>query len=124
MHGTGKSKTKTAGPELSGVLSGENKGDPENNDFDHKASVAAGDDDDEPSGTAHERVFFHVLMILLICYTTMILTSWGKTNGEPEGYGSNRVGNESMWLKILSQWVFIALQCRALWVAYQENSSA
>lgn len=124
VHGTGKSKTKTAGPELSGVLSGENKGDPENNDFDHKASVAAGDDDDEPSGTAHERVFFHVLMILLICYTTMILTSWGKTNGEPEGYGSNRVGNESMWLKILSQWVFIALQCRALWVAYQENSSA
>ena len=32
VHGTGKSKTKTAGPELSGVLSGENKGDPENNE--------------------------------------------------------------------------------------------
>ena len=27
--------------------------------------MAAGDDDDEPSGTAHERVFFHVLMILV-----------------------------------------------------------
>lgn len=38
----------------------------------------------ESSGTAHERVFFHVLMMLAACYGAMMLTNWGKMNGEPE----------------------------------------
>jgi hypothetical protein len=32
VHGTGQSRTKTAGPELSGVLSGDKKGDPEDHE--------------------------------------------------------------------------------------------
>lgn len=39
-----------------------------------------------------------------------------------QGFGSERTGKESMWLKIVSQWVFIAIYCRALYVAYTHNS--
>ncbi len=32
-------------------------------------------------------------------------------------------GSESMWLKIISQWVFFAMYWKALQVAYVENTS-
>jgi hypothetical protein len=76
----------------------------------------------ESSGTWHERVFFHVLMMLTSCYCAMLFTNWGRANGLPEGQGSSHVeADMSMWLKILSQWVFLAMQCRVLWVAYQDE---
>ena len=58
------------------------------------------------------------------CYGAMILTNWGKTNGAPqEGSGSNAsTGDESMWLKIVSQWVFLMLYIRVLQVAYNNNT--
>lgn len=78
----------------------------------------------ESSGTVHERVFFHVLMMLTSCYCAMLFTNWGKANGLPEGYGSSHVeADMSLWLKILSQWVFLAMQCRVLWVAYKDDGS-
>jgi hypothetical protein len=53
----------------------------------------------------------------------MILTNWGKTNGSPAaGGGDNSASFESMWLKIISQWVFLGLYWRVLHVAYQNNS--
>lgn len=72
----------------------------------------------ESSGTGHEIVFFHVMMMLVSCYGAMMLTNWGKPDGTPEGDGGNTVPLMSMWLKILSQWAFLAMQCRALYVAY------
>jgi len=75
------------------------------------------------SGTAHERGFYHVLMILVSCYGCMILTSWGRTDGSPIGKNGETTGNESMWLKIVSQWVFILLYWRVLQVSYQMNST-
>jgi hypothetical protein len=78
----------------------------------------------ESSGTVHERVFFHVLMMLTSCYCAMLFTNWGRANGLPEGQGSSHVeADMSMWLKILSQWTFLAMQCRVLWVAYQDDGS-
>lgn len=121
-----KASAPTNAPALNDVLTTDTRGvdhaEAGEGSFSHHKSVGGTHDEEESSGTPHERVYFHVLMVLLVCYCCMILTNWGKTNGEPEGYGSERVGAESMWLKILSQWVFFALQCRALWVAYQENS--
>ena len=38
---------------------------------------------EQSSGTPMERAFFHALMVLASCYGAMILTGWGKTNGEP-----------------------------------------
>lgn len=73
------------------------------------------------SGPPHERVFFHIFLCLVTCYFCMILTSWGKTNGAPIGDGSDGTGTESMWLKILSQWIFLALYCKILHVAYHNN---
>lgn len=115
-----KASAPVASPALNDVLTTDTRGDGVAEDGKGSTSVS-GDPADESSGTPYERVFFHVLMVLLVCYANMILTNWGKTNGAPEGYGSKRVGEESMWLKILSQWVFLILQCRALWVAYQDN---
>lgn len=80
-------------------------------------------DDENSSGTPQERVFFHVLMVLVSCYGAMILTNWGKTSGAKLAEGSDVVGNESMWLKIISQWIFIATYCRALHVFYNNNSA-
>ena len=120
-----KASASAASPALNDVLTTDTKGagnaEEGQGSFNHHNSVSA-DPAEESSGTPYERVFFHILMVLLVCYCNMILTNWGKANGAPEGYGSDRVANESMWLKILSQWVFLLLQCRALWVAYQENS--
>jgi hypothetical protein len=73
------------------------------------------------SGTAHERAFFHVILLLISCYGAMILTSWGSTNGAPASNGSGRSGNESMWLIIVSQWIFLLLYIRVLQVSYQNN---
>jgi hypothetical protein len=40
-----------------------------------------------------------------------------------EGSGSSAVtGDESMWLKIVSQWVFLILYLRVLQVAYNNNT--
>jgi hypothetical protein len=79
----------------------------------------------ESSGTWQERVFFHVLMIFFTSYVTMILTSWASSNGTPIDSSklSSRVGQISMWLKIVSQWIFIIFVARTFQVAYQENSS-
>lgn len=78
----------------------------------------------ESSGTVHEMVFFHILMMLTSCYCSMLFTNWGRSNGLPEGQGSSHVeADTSMWLKILSQWIFLAMQCRVLWVAYQDDGS-
>jgi len=77
----------------------------------------------ESSGTVHERVFFHLLCAWVSCYGSMVLTNWGKTNGAAESTGSDVTGNESMWFKILSQWIFIAIYIVALYVKYRNNSS-
>eukprot|EP01038_Epipyxis_sp_PR26KG_P004047 gene4047-5789_t len=76
----------------------------------------------QSSGTPHERAFFHILMVLLSCYVTMILTNWGSTNGGPPSH-AHTSSNESMWLKIVSQWVFLLLYCRVLQVAYHQNKA-
>jgi hypothetical protein len=79
----------------------------------------------ESSGTVHERVFFHVLMMLTSCYCAMLFTNWGRANGLPEGLGSSQEeAHMSMWLKILSQWAFLAMQCRVLWLAYKDDGTA
>lgn len=76
------------------------------------------------SGTAPERVLYHVIMMLVCCYGSMILTNWGKTNGATaEGSGTSAAtSSESMWLKIVSQWIFLILYLRVLQVAYNNNT--
>jgi hypothetical protein len=76
----------------------------------------------DSSGTAHERFFFHIIMLLATCYGAMILTSWGQTNGAPASEGSGRQQHESMWLIIVSQWVFLLLYVRVLQVSYNNNA--
>eukprot|EP01006_Ploeotia_vitrea_P028313 TRINITY_DN61029_c0_g1_i1.p1 TRINITY_DN61029_c0_g1~~TRINITY_DN61029_c0_g1_i1.p1 ORF type:complete len:462 (+),score=-49.82 TRINITY_DN61029_c0_g1_i1:93-1478(+) len=85
------------------------------------AESGNGGEIEEESGTPQERVFFHILMIFFIIYCTMMLTNWGRTNGNVPGAGDEAIANESMWFKILCQWAFIAMYCKALHVAYLEN---
>jgi len=78
----------------------------------------------DASGTLHERCFFHILMILVACYAAMVLTKWGRSNGAPEetsmAEGLN-TGSESLWLKIVAQWVCGILYFKVLHVAYIDN---
>jgi hypothetical protein len=87
--------------------------------------VALSDDGkNESTGTPKEVMFFHVLMALASSYSAMVLSSWGKTNGAPEGASGNYsfVGAESMWLKIISTWIFYLMYYKALHLAYQMQS--
>ena len=98
-----------------------------------------GDDDDAPVGSsnstnkaladpnstggAKERMFFHVLMALASCYGGMVMSSWGRTNGAPEGImGTGASGHESMWLKLVSLWIFYLMYYKALHLAYLKQS--
>jgi hypothetical protein len=73
---------------------------------------------EDASGSPIERVFFCGLMILVSCYSAMVLTNWGKTNGEPVAGGDIGVMYESQWFKIISQWLFLAFYLKVLHAAY------
>ena len=64
-------------------------------------------------------------MMVASCYGAMVLTNWGKTDGSPEGVdnGEQYAGNTSMWLKILSQWVFLGIYFKALHASYLNEQS-
>lgn len=84
----------------------------------------AGDTGSAPnsSGSPLERLFFVVMMAFVACYGAMILTNWGKTDGAPAGgAGSNGVSVESLWLKIVAQWLFLLFYGKILHAAYITN---
>lgn len=94
------------------------------------SSIAPDTDDSTASGTTSERVYFHLLLVMFSCYTAMILTSWGNTDGTPEGgavgsavSGTNAMtrAEESMWIKIASQWLFLLLYSKVLHAAFLDN---
>lgn len=60
---------------------------------------------------------FHLLMALAGCYMAMAITNWGNGNGVPES-SDTTVGVESMWLKIVSQWLCILLFLATMWAPY------
>jgi hypothetical protein len=79
--------------------------------------------DPNSTGSSRERMFFHVLMALASCYGGMVLTSWGRTSGEPESYGlSGASGNASLWLKLVALWIFYIMYYKALHLAYLKQS--
>lgn len=59
-------------------------------------------------GTKHEIVFFHALMMLVACYGAMLLTNWGAADGSTLA-ASAATASQSLWLKIVSQWIFYSL---------------
>lgn len=65
-----------------------------------------------------ETVFFHFLMLILIMYCTMTLTSWGRTDGAPEAVGSSVEPDQSMYIKICVQWLTFAFFFLACKVSY------
>ena len=52
-----------------------------------------------------EVAFFHILMIVLIMYCTMTLTSWARTDGAPDSEGTDIEPNESMFVKVSVEWL-------------------
>jgi hypothetical protein len=67
-----------------------------------------------------ERVFFCSLMLLFSAYGAMVLTTWGKANGEPPGGSGPGVEacTESQWLLIVSQWAVMLFYAKVLHTAY------
>ena len=116
-------------PSLSQPLSPTN---PNNNPSNNPPGHPIADIHSSSSGTAAERVYFHLLLVMFCCYTAMILTSWGNTDGSPDStstLASKTTGNsngmtraeESMWIKITSEWVFLLLYMKVLHAAYIDN---
>lgn len=86
-------------------------------------SAAAARDPDS-TGPAKERMFFHVIMAFASCYGAMVLSSWGRVDGAPEDAANQSfAGAESMWLKIISLWIFYLMYFKALHLAFVKRSS-
>jgi len=113
---------------LDGILTGEGKtkraaeiGHTMDRDPEDDAADAPGPNS---TGGWKERMFFHVLMALASCYAGMVLTSWGRTNGSPESVGDySAAGAESMWLKLVSLWIFFLMYYKALHLAQQHEAN-
>lgn len=87
-----------------------------------EAEKASKADEEPPEEPREEVVFFHALMLLLTCYMLMVVTSWGKTDGTPDGVGGDTEPYESVWIKITAQWAsfgFFFLACRK---QYNDNA--
>ncbi len=91
-------------------------------------AATAGEDEEEggavvPTLTASDEAekslvwIFHLLLALGGSYMAMAITNWGNANGVPDGVGGGdaTVGRESMWLKIVSQWITMILYMWSLW---------
>ena len=57
---------------------------------------------------------FHLLMALAGSYMAMSITNWGNPHGAPSSESAT-VGTESMWLKIVAQWLTMILYAWSLW---------
>ncbi|KAL3282638.1 hypothetical protein HHI36_005813 [Cryptolaemus montrouzieri] len=62
--------------------------------------------DNEEESTAYSWSFFHVMFALATLYVMMTLTNWYRPNSSLESFYSN---SASMWVKITSSWLCIAL---------------
>ena len=70
--------------------------------------------------TPKERIYYQVLMIWVSCYTAMVLSGWGSSDGSPTSK-KPLISDFSMWLKILTQWTFFMLYIRSLYVTYRDH---
>ena len=67
---------------------------------------------------------FHLLMALAGAYMAMAITNWGSTDGTPDAYSGTTVGTESMWLKIVAQWLTMILYIWSLWAPVCRGETA
>lgn len=124
--GSNSSPTRRKDDDLDGVISGEPTANRSSQDpIPQNQPQYTTSQPPNASGGPRERMFFHALMMIASCYGGMILTSWARTDGSPENTGSTDTyaGAASMWLKILAQWVFLAIYAKALHAAYLNNQS-
>ncbi len=76
---------------------------------------------DATSATASkERIYYQILMVWVSCYTAMVLSAWGSSDGSPASK-TPLISDLSMWLKILTQWTFFVLYVRSLYVTYRDH---
>ncbi|CCD69747.2 Serine incorporator 1 [Caenorhabditis elegans] len=67
--------------------------------------------DNEEEGVAYSYSFFHFMFALASLYVMMTLTSWYKPSNDLSHLNSNMA---SVWVKIVSSWVCVALYCWTL----------
>lgn len=65
------------------------------------------DDDPKAEWKRKRNLKFHVVMAVASMYVAMLITNWGsQTASSDQAYD---LGEESMWIKIVSQWVTFLL---------------
>lgn len=58
---------------------------------------------------------FHLFLALAGAYMAMVITNWGNPDGVPDAKTDATAGRESMWLKIVAQWLTMILYMWSLW---------
>jgi hypothetical protein len=92
----------------------QNRSDNDNRNDEDTTSISS-------TGTVYERVLFHIFILIASSYGAMVLTQWGSPSGDDvSSPTAKRIAQESLWLKIISQWIFLVLYLRALYVAYMD----
>ena len=78
--------------------------------------VASADEPDEAENAKHDLAHstrnarFHFVMAAAAMYMAMILTNWSNYKvGVEESQQTSDFGLESMWIKVVSQWVTVLL---------------
>lgn len=72
-----------------------------------KAVEDVAEEDAEDPQARRSNLFFHGSMFLACCYFCMLLSNWGNANASDSS--SYDLGEDSMWVKIASQWVTLLL---------------
>ena len=54
-------------------------------------------------------LFFHIFMLLGVMYMSMLLTNWANSTDNTDSNSDFNMGWNSVWVKIVSQWMTMAL---------------
>lgn len=72
-------------------------------------STAASANDGNADDAKESYWFFHLIMMTASMYMAMLLTNWGTKEWDSSEETYNNSGESSMWVKIVSEWLTIAL---------------
>jgi len=123
IHDQADNGSSSSGSRLTGIERMRNDGDYGTDGGGRGGNTSNNGGSGSSSGTKREIIFFHALMMLVSCYGAMILTNWGASDDSTNPATSSAIASESMWLIVVSQWVFLLTFYRTIQLAYYENSS-
>lgn len=74
-----------------------------------KKEKEAAEEKEESGPVSYSYSFFHLVFCFGACYVCMLLTSWATISGDEKGTIRVDSGQMSMWVKMITSWIVMAL---------------